>query len=221
MVPFAYFGGYGFYLLYYRLFEAREKDSLRGMVFFFGIMFLIQVGLLLGFGVDYQSVQTSYTDITWVAGPVELPLRMLVPFCVSIIVIALLSLFLTRSFTGRALRAVSQDGLAVALMGLDPIRIKAFGFGISVALGAIAGALLIVIQPVEPSMGAVYIGTTFAICVLGGMGSIAGTLIAAILLGVAESVTATFWGPSWSPALAFGTLIGVIGLRPRGIMGRR
>ena len=69
-------------------------------------------------------------------------------------------------------------------------------------------------------MGRDYIGRIFAICVLGGLGSFPGMLIAAVLLGVIESITATFYGPSWSPAVAFGVLLLTLAFRPSGIMGR-
>ena len=85
---------------------------------------------------------------------------------------------------------------------------------------SLAGALLIVIGPVEPSMGRQYIGRVFAIAVLGGMGSVPGTLVAAFILGIAESLTSTFYGPSWSPAVAFGLLLGALALRPQGLFGR-
>ena len=79
---------------------------------------------------------------------------------------------------------------------------------------------MIIIQPVEPALGREYIGRVFAVCVLGGMGSMSGTLYAAILLGVAESLTSTFIGPSWSPAVAFGILLFTLAWRPAGLMGR-
>ncbi len=69
-------------------------------------------------------------------------------------------------------------------------------------------------------MGRDYIGLVFAICVLGGLGSLTGTLIAAMLLGIAESYTATFYGPSWAPAVSFGLLLLTLAFRPSGIMGR-
>ena len=116
--------------------------------------------------------------------------------------------------------AVSQDQLALQLMAADPIRIKRIAFGISIATASIAGALLIIIQPVEPSIGREYIGRVFAICVLGGLGSMPGTLIAAMLLGVVESITSTFYGPSWAPAVAFGFLLLTLAFRPAGLLGR-
>ena len=76
------------------------------------------------------------------------------------------------------------------------------------------------IGPVEPSLGREYIGRVFAICVLGGMGSMVGTVIAAVILGVAENLTATFYGPSWSPAVSFGLLLVVLAVRPSGLLGR-
>jgi branched-chain amino acid transport system permease protein len=116
--------------------------------------------------------------------------------------------------------AVSQDQLALQLMAADPIKIKRIAFAISIATASIAGALLIVIQPVEPSVGREYIGRVFAICVLGGLGSLPGTVIGAMLLGIIDSLTATFYGPSWAPAVAFGFLLLTLAVRPSGIMGR-
>jgi branched-chain amino acid transport system permease protein len=151
---------------------------------------------------------------------IELPLRMLVPCGVALVLFGALELFVTRTFIGRAIKAVSQDQLALQLMAADPIRIKRIAFGISIATASIAGALLVIIQPVEPSVGRDYIGRVFAICVLGGLGSLPGTLIAALLLGVVESLTATFYGPSWAPAVAFGLLLVTLAFRPAGLMGR-
>jgi branched-chain amino acid transport system permease protein len=145
---------------------------------------------------------------------------MLIPCLISLLVLALLQMYLTRTFMGRAIMAVAQDQLALKLMAADPIRIKRVAFGISIATAAMAGAFLIVIQPVEPSIGREYIGRVFAICVLGGLGSLPGTLIAAMLLGIVESFTATFYGPSWAPAVSFGILLLTLAFRPAGILGR-
>jgi branched-chain amino acid transport system permease protein len=134
--------------------------------------------------------------------------------------LALLELFLSRTFVGRAIRAVSQDQGALALMAANPVEIKRIAFGISIATAALAGAFLVIIQPVEPSVGREYIGRVFAICVLGGLGSLPGTVIGAMLLGVVESITATFYGPSWAPAVAFGFLLLTLAFRPAGLLGR-
>ena len=153
-------------------------------------------------------------------GLIDLPLRMLVPCLAALALFACIQLFITRTFTGRAIMAVSQDQLALQLMAADPIKIKRIAFGLSIATAAVAGALLIIIQPVEPSVGREYIGRVFAICVLGGLGSLPGTVIGAMVLGIMESITATFYGPSWAPAVAFGFLLLTLAFRPQGILGR-
>jgi branched-chain amino acid transport system permease protein len=138
----------------------------------------------------------------------------------SLAMLAALWLFLSRTFMGRAIMAVGQDQLALALVAADPIRIRRIAFAISIATASLAGAFLIVIQPVEPSVGRDYIGRVFAICVLGGLGSLPGTVIAAMLLGIAESLTATLSGPSWAPAVSFGLLLLTLAVRPAGLLGR-
>jgi branched-chain amino acid transport system permease protein len=208
------------YHVYYLSFERRGQESLRGLAFFFGLLFVTEVMLILVFGVDYRYVEASYIGPSLHFGIIDLPLRMLVPCLVALALFAAIELFITRTFTGRAIMAVSQDQLALQLMAADPIRIKRIAFGISIATAAIAGALLIIIQPVEPSVGREYIGRVFAICVLGGLGSMPGALIAAMLLGVVESLTATFYGPSWAPAVAFGFLLLTLAFRPAGLLGR-
>jgi branched-chain amino acid transport system permease protein len=218
--PLFFLLGLALYRLYYDSFERRGEDALRGLAFFFGILFITEVGLILAFGVDYRSVDAAYIGVTINVGFIGLPLRLVVPFLASLAMIVAIQLLLSRTFLGRAMQAVSQDRVALQLMAASPVRIKAIGFGLSIATASLAGALLIMIGPVEPSLGREYIGRVFAICVLGGMGSMAGTVIAALILGIAESLTATFYGPSWSPAVAFGLLLFALAVRPSGLLGR-
>lgn len=220
VLPIFYALGSAVYQVYYLSFEKRGQEALRGLAFFFGLLFVTEVMLILVFGVDYRYVQADYIEQTLRFGFFDLPLRMLIPFIISGLLLVGLQLFLSKTFTGRAIMAVAQDQLALSLMAADPIRIKRIAFAISIATAAIAGALLIVIQPVEPSVGREYIGRVFAICVLGGMGSLPGTVIAALLLGVVESITSTFYGPSWAPAVAFGFLLLTLAVRPAGLLGR-
>ena len=221
MLPVFYALGAAIYQVYYVSFEKRGQEALRGLAFFFGLLFITEVMLLLVFGVDYRYVEAIYIGHTLRFGFVDFPLRLLVPCIVALLLFLALQLFLSRTFIGRAVNAVAQDQQALQLMGADPIRIKRIAFGISIATAAIAGALLIIIIPVEPSVGREYIGRAFAICVLGGLGSLPGTLIAAFLLGVVESLTSTFYGPSWAPAVAFGVLLVTLAVRPSGLLGRQ
>ncbi len=208
------------YRIYYISFERTGQESLSGLAFFFGLMFIIEVCLILVFGVDYRLVSAPYIGQTFHLGFVDFPLRMTVPFIVAVLVTLGVYLFMSKSFMGRAIMAVSQDRLALQLMGADPVKVKQFAMGIAIGTAAIAGALLIIIQPIEPSVGRLFIGRAFAIVVLGGMGSISGTLMAAMVIGVAESLISTFYGPSWAPAVSFGLLLLTLAIRPQGIFGR-
>ena len=220
VTPVFFVVGGAIYRVYYVSFERTGQESLSGLAFFFGLMFIIEVLLIMIYGVDYRLVGAPYIGSSWRLGPITVPLRMLVPFVVALAMTACVYLYLSRTFAGRAILAVSQDRLALRLMGADPVRIKQLAFGLSIATAALAGALLIIIGPVEPSMNRLYIGRVFAIVVLGGMGSIGDTLVAGLILGVAESCVATFYGSSWAPAVAFGFLLLTLAPRPQGLFGR-
>jgi branched-chain amino acid transport system permease protein len=220
MMPVFFVFGMAVYRLYYYAFERHGQQSIQGLAFFFGLLFVGEVSLVLIFGVDYRFVEASYIGPSLHFGIFDLPLRMLIPCVVSLVMIAVLQQYLSRSFIGRAILAVSQDGLALQLMAANPTKIKQIAYGISTATCSLAGTFLIIIQPVEPSIGRDYIGRIFAICVLGGMTSFPGMVAAAILIGVVESITATFYGPSWAPAVAFGFLLVTLAVRPAGLMGR-
>ena len=221
LTPLFYLIGAGVYRIYYATFERRGEESLRGLVFFFGILFIIEVSLSLKFGVDYRLAQAAYIGKSIdVGGGVGIAYRYLVPCVVGLAMTLALYLFLGRTFYGRAIMAVSQDQGALRLMGANPVHIKTIAFGIGIAASSLAGALLVTIAPVIPSTDRDYIGRMFAITVLGGMGSIGGTLVAAVILGVAESLMATFFGPSWSLAVSFGILLLALAVRPAGLFGR-
>ena len=209
------------YRLYYETFERRGSEAgVRGIAFFFGVAFIIEVLIILWFGVDQRSVTAHYIGKAWRFGDLRIPLRQLVAFGVAIALTGLLSVYLSQTFMGRAIRAVVQDEEGLRLMGANPVKIKQFAFGIATAVLGVAGALLIIVAPVEPTLDRVYIGRTFCVVVMAGLGSITGTLIAAIILGVAETIVLTLFGASWAPAVSFAMLLGILAVRPQGLLGR-
>jgi branched-chain amino acid transport system permease protein len=218
--PVFYALGVVLYRVYYASFERKGAESLRGLVFFFGVLFIVEVSLLLAFGVDYRLVEARYIGESLHIGPVGIAFRLLVPCAVGVALTGALYLFLSKTFYGRAIQAVAQDAFALRLMGANPFKVKDVAFGVAMAIASLAGALLIMIGPVEPAMNREYIGRVFAVTVLGGMGSVGGTLAAALILGIAESLTATFSGPSWSVAVSFGVLLLALAVRPAGLFGR-
>jgi branched-chain amino acid transport system permease protein len=220
--------GASFYRFYHAVFERRvmkasvgEEGNLRAIAFFVGLAFVIEVGLLVAFGVDQRLVSASYIGRSIAVGDMRIPLRLLVAFVVAISLTGLLALFMSKTYLGRAINAVAQDSYAMELVGADPTKIKTLAFGIALAITAIAGALLIIVGPVEPGNGRILLGKVFSIVVLGGSGSIGGTLPAAMILGIAESMVLASPDPSWAPAVSFAVLLIVLAVRPSGLFGAR
>jgi len=221
MMPLFFVLGLITYRLYHETFERRGTDAaVRGIAFFFGVAFIIEVLIILQFGVDQRSVTAPYIGKAWRLFDIRIPVRQLVAFGVALLLTFSLATYLSKTFMGRAIRAVAQDQEGLRLMGANPIRVKQFAFGIATAVLGLAGALLIVVAPVEPTLDRVYIGRAFCVVVMAGLGSITGTLIAAIILGVAETIVQTMFGASWAPAISFGLLLGVLAIRPQGLLGR-
>jgi branched-chain amino acid transport system permease protein len=221
LMPLFFLIGIGIYRFYYETFARRGSNAeLRGLAFFFGVSFVIEVALIMIFGVDQRMVEAPYIGHGLTFGEVRLPMRMLVAFGMAIVLTVFLTAYLSKTFTGRAIRAVAQDEVALRLMGANPLRIKQWAFGISTAVSALAGALLIIVGPVDPSMDRVYIGRTFCVVVLSGLGSMTGTLVAGLTLGISESIVLTLFGASWAQAVSFGLLLLVLGVRPQGMFGR-
>ena len=214
--------GVAIYRFYYETFERRggTEAGVRGLAFFFGLAFIIEVGLILAFGVDQRGVEAAYIGSSLELGEFRIPYRMLAAFGVAIVLTVALTLYLSRTFTGRAIKAVGQDEGALRLMGANPVRIKQLAFGIATGVNALAGAVLIVVGPVEPALDRLYIGRTFCVVVLAGLGSMSGTLAAGLILGITESIVLMMLGASWAPAVSFGLLLLVLGVRPQGLFGR-
>ncbi len=222
LAPLFFVLGVLIYRLYYAMFEKHGSDTgLRGLAFFFGVAFIIEISLVLAFGVDQRLVEAVYIGKSFdLTDDLRIPMRLLVGFSVALLLTIGLTIYLKRTYLGRAIRAVAQDQIAMSLMGADPVKVKQWAFGIATATTAIAGSLLIIIGPVDPQLGRIYIGRTFCVVVLAGLGSIGGTLVAGLILGVAETVVLTFFGASWAPAVAFGLLLVILGARPQGLFGR-
>lgn len=223
LMPAFFLLGMLIYRFYYETFEKRGKDAgVRGIAFFFGLVLVIEVGLILAFGVDQRMVEAAYIGKAFSMGEARIPLRTLVAFGVAVAMTVGLTLYMSKTFTGRAIKAVAQDEPALRLMGANPVRIKMLAFGIATGVTALAGALLIIIGPVDPAMDRGYIGRTFAVVVLAGLGSMTGTVAAGLVLGISESIVLMHpgLGASWAPAVSFALLLLVLGVRPQGLFGR-
>lgn len=220
LMPVFYGVGWLLHGFYERVFERQGGSALNGMTFFFGLMFVLEVLLTMGYGVDYQMVTTGYGSQVLRWGGIDVPMRLLLPFLAGAGMIGLLTLFMNRTFTGQAIAAVAQDPMALRIVGADPQAIRRIAFAIGLATAALAGALLLVTVPIQPSSGREFIGRMFAVVVLGGLTSLRGTLVAALFLGVAEGFVQTYAGAAWAGAVGFGMLFLALAVRPEGLFRR-
>jgi branched-chain amino acid transport system permease protein len=158
LMPFFFVLGMGVYRFYYETFERRGSDAgVRGIAFFFGVALIIEVGLILA------SASTSARSRRPTSARAS-PSATCASRCaswwsrVALVLMTALTLYMSKTFTGRAIKAVAQDEQALRLMGANPMRIKQWAFGIATGVSALAGAMLIIIGPVEPALDRVYIG---------------------------------------------------------------
>ncbi len=190
------------------------------LVFTFGLsLFLIDMALVL-FSGDYRSVTTSYAGAGVVLGDAVVPYQRAAAFAVSVLAVAALQLFLDRTRTGRAIRATALNRDAARSVGVDVRHIYAVTFGLGAALAGVAGALLSTLVTVTPVMGNVFIGKSFVIATLGGLGTVQGALLGGLVLGVVESFGAGIFGSSYQQAIGFAILLLVLVLRPQGLLGK-
>jgi len=194
-------------------------DELNGMIATIGLAMVLQNGALMVFGPDPQSMPPVAEGVASL-GPVMLPMSRLYVVAFSLVVLVMLYAFLMHSKGGRALRAVVQDIEIANAQGIRSQLMYPLGFGIGVALAAVAGALMAPVFSVSPSIGATPLLKAFIVVILGGLGSIPGAALAALLLGVFESVANTFMSSSFSDMLLFGCVILMLIFRPSGLLGK-
>ncbi len=177
--------------------------------------------VILGMGAVPQVLPTAYSRrVVRVAG-LALSVQRLLVFTAIAATFAALQAFLTYSRSGKAMRAVAQNRDLAMALGVDPVRVGALTFGIAFGLAALAGTLLSPLYTIYPAMGAAVTFKALAAVVMGGFGQVTGTLGAALLLGVAESLAGGFGLSVYQDSLAFLLMIGVLVLRPQGLFGAR
>jgi branched-chain amino acid transport system permease protein len=177
--------------------------------------------LSVSYTTTYRSTITSYAQRSWVVFGYRIAEVRVFGFLISVAILAALSLLLARTRFGRSVRATVQNPTSAMLLGVNPDRVSAFGFGIGVATAAAAGAVFGMIYPFNPGSHYDLISRLLSIVVLGGLGSIGGAVVAAMILGVAESVVSVTISPVWAPLVFFFVLIAILLLRPQGLFGVR
>lgn len=184
-----------------------------------GLSVTLQNLALMLWKADYRTIKTSYQDAVIRLGPTVLSYPKFIAFMVTMLIAALLFVFLKGTYLGKAIRAVAQDREAAKLMGINVYNVYLIAFGIGIALVGVAGALLMPIYYVFPTVGQLFVLISFVVVVLGGLGSIPGALVGGLIIGVVESLAGVFVDPQLKEAVYFVIFFLLLLFRPSGIFG--
>ena len=169
----------------------------------------------------YRTTTPDYASDALDLGDYYIPKAQLYATVLSLVLFGALIAMLRWTRTGRAIRATMQNRAAAQLVGVDVARISSLTFGIGTALAGASGALMSFLFPFFPSKHWQWIASLLALIVLGGMGSLLGTFVGAMLLSIAAAVVSDRFGPTWSPATFFLALFAILMLRPHGLFGKK
>ena len=182
-----------------------------------GVLFFLQAAATLAFGIEFKNIGVTFPPI--VIGEISFSMPRLIAFGVALAGMLAVYLFLTRTYMGTAIRAISQDRAIMPLMGVNPDRIFIITSALGGALAGLASCLLVLQYDIHPAIGLSFGPITFLICVLGGLGNMVGGFIAAFIFAQFISVGGFFLAVEWGYVIAFLFFIAVMFWRPQGIWG--
>ena len=185
-----------------------------------GLSMVLQNVALFVWTADYRTVKTAYSGLTLKTAGLLISFPRLVAFLLAMGLIAVLLIFLKKTYTGKAIRALAQERKAAMLMGINVYRTYQIAFGIGIACVGAAGAMLIPVYFVFPSVGSLFVLIAFVVVILGGYNSLIGSLVGGLLIGVVESFSGFFISPHLKEAIYFVIFILILLFRPAGLFGR-
>jgi len=186
----------------------------------FGLEVVLTYLAQLAFSADFRTINPPYAGNNLQWGPVVLPLARLGAFCMAIVLTVGMWLFLLHTRLGRAIRATAQNLVAARLYGVEPRHLYAVTFAIGIALAGAAGGLYGTVSQINPYIGATLTAKSFAIAIIGGLDNPLGVLVGGLFLGIVESLTTLYIGPTFADVASFGILVLVLIVRPTGLLGK-
>lgn len=197
------------------------KSSTTLILMTVGLSFLLQNSLQIIFGANFKTVPANINSQIITVGIYTIQLPRLIAFLVALVLIMVISLVMSHTSLGRAMRATSEKVVVAEMLGVNTKRTFAIAFMIGIVLAGIAGLLLTPIYDIKPTSGSIFKAVALMIVVLGGVGSIKGAFICGMLVGLAEALVATFISADLGPAAVFVFFLLVVYVRPRGMFGRK
>jgi branched-chain amino acid transport system permease protein len=190
------------------------------LIIAFGISLIIQNANQIVWTPLSRSLNTSYSLMSFNIGQRQFPLSYLLDFIAGILVMLALREFLTRTYLGRAITAASQDKRAAQLMGINTKRIYGYAFAIAMLSAAIAGAFMGMTFPFTPFSGISFLTIAFGTVIIGGLGSMLGTFLGGIILGMFQTLGGYFFGPASQMLIVYIIVLVILAIRPQGLFGR-
>jgi branched-chain amino acid transport system permease protein len=210
--------GAGVQVVFLRPLQREDKAELSLLVTF-AVALLIEGVLSVTWNTTHRSINTTYANDSWTIGSYQITVVRLLAFVLSLVALGLLYLLLNRTRFGRAVRATVQNPDSARLLGVEAERVSAFGFGLGAATAAAAGSIYGLLYPFNAGSHYDLISRLLSIVVLGGMGSVGGAVIAAMIVSTSSAIVASTVSPIWSEMTFFIILILVLLVRPQGIFG--
>ncbi|MCC6474757.1 MAG: branched-chain amino acid ABC transporter permease [Burkholderiales bacterium] len=186
----------------------------------FGIEVILTYLAQLWFSADFRTINPSYAGSNHALGGLTVPYVQALAFAIDSVLTTAMWMFLLRTRTGRGIRAASQNLVAARLYGVDPKRIYALTFGLGAALAGVAGGLYGTVSQINPYIGGPLTAKSFVIAIIGGLDNPLGVIAGGLFLGVVESLTALYVGPTYRDVASFGMLVLILIARPGGLLGR-
>jgi len=186
----------------------------------FGIEVVLTYLAQYWFSADFRAINPSYAGSNVALGGVTIPYVQALAFAIAIALTVAMWLFLLRTRTGRGIRAAAQNLVAARLYGVDPKGVYALTFGLGSALAGVAGGLYGTVSQINPYIGGPLTAKSFVIAIIGGLDNPLGVIAGGLFLGIVESLTALYVGPTYRDVASFGILVLVLIVRPSGLLGR-
>ena len=190
------------------------------VVHYYALLLIIANALALFFGLDYRFIPSPHGYEQLHLGTLKYPLIKIFVTVLSLATVVGVSLFIRYSMTGKRIRAVSQNKEAAEILGIDSLAVRQTAWVIGIASAGLMGALVGLVNPFSPYAGTTYLITAFTVAILGGMGSMFGTIIAGFIVGLTESLFSIILPSQITPVIAFIIIIVVLTIRPEGLFSR-
>lgn len=212
--------GLGFFIQHFIMRRAFAISEEAPLIIAFGIALMIQNAIQIITDPQSRGISTAYSMASFSIGQLQFPVAYLLNFLAALAVMIIFNLFLKMTYPGRAITAASQDKKAAQLMGINTKTIHALAFAIAMISAAVAGAFVGMTFPFSPTSGTQFLIIAFGVVIIGGLGSLFGTFLGGLMLGLVQTLAGYFFGSAAQMIFVYLAIILVLAIRPQGLFGR-